>query len=316
MAPKRTHDGSGDPVVRKRPAARAWISFSQHDEENIDGIEDNSAQIASAGSEGMDDTTGITPQQRHALRKIEASGTLPSQIQVALNEARASTAPGHQKDLNRLTNCICPKSVYTSYSELARVDSALVSRFRELCRSRKVTVGGHGLSHTEVIGPGKLGSEEALKAGIARGDVVVKVVRGKNLYFMDFAEDADIMMETQGRRTTGTADYSALPSAEKAEMLDSLMTMANAEFGEGISGWVNFAIEDVPSSAVSKDDKPPASELAMNHLQEAFDGLSSKTRQLKKWPRKRNISHQALRRRCTPSQHKSSAWRTTARRLC
>jgi hypothetical protein len=41
-----------------------------------------------------------------------------------------------------------------------------------------------GLTFTEITAPGKLGSEEKLRKGMERGDVVMKMKKGKDFYYM------------------------------------------------------------------------------------------------------------------------------------
>ena len=94
----------------------------------------------------------------------------------------------------------------TQYGDSISLSSKTFTAFRTVCRIQKNMEGVHGFTVTEMIGPGKLGSMEALHAGIDRGDVVVKKNKaGKDLYYMDRGAES---METRDKigghaKTTG-----------------------------------------------------------------------------------------------------------------
>jgi len=87
---------------------------------------------------------------------------------------------------------IVPQDTYKSYIVDAKVDSLAIQRFREFIKTRRVTLGSYGMSKTEITGTGCLGSVEKLQEGLANGDVYMKVVAGKERYFMERACDEHI----------------------------------------------------------------------------------------------------------------------------
>ena len=76
---------------------------------------------------------------------------------------------GHQKEINIIMNTIVPKNLATSYSADIEVDQALMKRFRTVMMERNVSFGERGFTKADMVGPGKLGSLELLKEGLARG---------------------------------------------------------------------------------------------------------------------------------------------------
>ena len=175
-------------------------------------------------------THGITPHQRQALNKLEPN--LPPEMQQALQAARANTAPGKQKDLNAMMHALVPSDIYNSYGIEPKIDKLNIARFRTFQKTRKVSIGQAGFSQTEITGNGMLGSMENLNKGLLRGDVTMKVIKGREMYFMDRVTDEDIVEDNDGRTVEATDDSGMLMSDDqKSELLDKF-SMQHA--GDGV----------------------------------------------------------------------------------
>ena len=98
-------------------------------------------------------------------------------------EATRSNGEG-PKGRNKIVNSILSKD--TKYGDSISLHTKTFSAFRQVYHISKTVAEEKGFTFTEMIGPGKLGSQEALHAGIERGDVVVKKNKaGKDLYYVD-----------------------------------------------------------------------------------------------------------------------------------
>ena len=219
------------------------------------------------------DTTGITRVQRHLISKVSAA--LPKDIVDDLAAARASTAPGHQKAVNALLNAIVPKSLATGFNTSVVVNDAMVSRVRRVSFCHKQRVGSEGYTFTELCGPGKLGSKEAVEQGIAAGDVWRRRIQGKDLYFMRRASDFMVNTDSHERVVTGTTALKGSQD-DMGDAFATLLSCRASDFGD--SSWVHFAMT-TDGAAV---DGNSASQEAMAHLQEAYDGMHMKARSCNK----------------------------------
>ena len=155
-----------------------------------------------AASSSEPDTSGITAQQRHVLSKIEAD--LPEDIKEDLNKLRDDTSRGIQKKRNTQMNALVPNSMAESYSDRVTVDKQMIERFRAYSIVHRQGAGEVGFTHTEIIGPGKLGSEELLQQGLRAGHVRRRMVNGCELFFMKRGHDFIDNVDCQERRVRVT----------------------------------------------------------------------------------------------------------------
>ena len=129
-----------------------------------------------------------------------------------------------------------------------------------------------------MIGPGKFGSAEALRAAMARGDCEMRIVRGKELYFCHHAEEDDEVADARGREMSIDGDIQHLTNEQREQLMQNFFDASGEEIMQGVTQWFGWAIE--PDKA--KQSSPPASATAPKKLQEAFDGISFQIRKIKK----------------------------------
>ena len=214
------------------------------------------------------DTSGVTPQQRYIFEKNLKH--LPQEIQTDFAEAKASAGRGKQKIINSIMNSVVPKDMAMKYKDEITIDQALMTRYRTFVATRSQGTGSQGLTRTEMLGPGKLGSEQLLQQGLASGDVISKVVNGKELFWMARAWDHTSFDDSHGRSVSGTARSS------NADFFASALQAAKDEFAD--EPWFAFAVGDAKPQELRK----PASEGALHHLQDAYDALQMKVRSVKR----------------------------------
>ena len=221
-------------------------------------------------------THGINDYQRAAISKMERH--LPPNIAEELKTLKNSTQRGKQKPLNQLLHTLAPAAIYTNYSITPKIDKALIQRFRTFRKGRVVQLGASGFTYTEITGSGKLGSDAALRKGLERGDVVMKIIRNKEMYFMDNAADHEMVEDWTGRSFKGDMQLDNLTDEQKANMLNDISSMAPQDWADGLAQWVSYALDDgIPARSY-----PPASGDAHRKLQEGYDGISMEIRKAKR----------------------------------
>ena len=192
-------------------------------------------------------------------------------------EAKGSNKPGHQRQVNAIMNSIVPKSMVTSYTSQVQINKSTMNRFRSVIQTRRTKFGSKGYTKTEMLGPGKLGSEQLLAQGLARGDVTMRMVNGKEMYWTWNGEAMDEQEDKQGRSFSSTGDVGGTEQ-DQSKFFDAAMALTAEEFGVH-DNWVSFV--NNPTNQ-PKALQPPCSPAAMQHLQDAYDAMTSKLRNLKK----------------------------------
>ena len=158
-APMKRPAAWGCDATQKRPSAcdamlKSW------------GVkEDNDEDVAP-------DTSSLTPQQRHVWKKNYDK--LPEGVRKDYESTRQSGKSGAVKEATSIINAIVPKDI--GYGGSITLDSATMNRYRKISKARKTTDTNKGWTFTQITGNGLLGSEEKLRQGMNRGDVIMKLV--------------------------------------------------------------------------------------------------------------------------------------------
>ena len=118
------------------------------------------------------DTSSLTPQQRHVWKKNYDQ--LPEGVRKDYESTRQSGKSGAVKEATSIINAIVPKDI--GYGGSITLDSATMNRYRKISKARKTTDTNKGWTFTQITGNGLLGSEEKLRQGMNRGDVIMKLV--------------------------------------------------------------------------------------------------------------------------------------------
>lgn len=260
-------------MAKKRPAAQAAAPVPPAKKPAVPWAKWAAAASSSSlpQHEDMDlppDISGINQKQRRAWGKIFA--TLPKQIQDAYNAAKSSNQVGHQKDINSIMNAVIPKDLVARGINV-EVNSAMMSRFRTLSCARVESSEDRGCTYTEMIGTGKLGSDQALRAGLERGDVVMRVSQGRELYYMHSESDTTKVTDLQGREVRASADLS-----KNMELVQQLINVDAAGFGD--AQWLSWSV----SPEQAKELQKPPSPQALEHLEKALEATSGKLSTAKK----------------------------------
>ena len=155
---KRPAAWGGEPI-QKRPSASEAVLQSW-------GVKADNDEDAQA------DSTSLTPQQRHVWKKNYDK--LPEDIRKDYESTMQSGKMGVVKEATSIINAIVPKDI--GYGGSITLDSATMNRYRKISKARKTTDTNKGWTFTQITGNGLLGSEEKLRQGMNRGDVIMKLV--------------------------------------------------------------------------------------------------------------------------------------------
>lgn len=232
--------------VKKRPAGNSWTGF----------VEDG---------EVIDDK--LTPQQRHVWKKCYSQ--IPPEVRQAHADARTSGEVGAAKHANTIINSVVPKTA--GYGDSIVIDSRVLERFRQVTKAKVNKKSAQGYTYTQIIGPGLLGSDQALQAGLQRGDVQVKIVGSRSFYYMDNECEMNVSTDTRGARVT------AYSNSLEEELFDKIMGMDASMVREE---WLQIATDQqaltsASSSGIGVDDN------VMAHLQQACDACSKTIKAVK-----------------------------------
>ena len=274
---RQTPQDTEDDMVLVEPTQGEQDQGEKQEEQEEDATGEPPSHGIKEDATGEPPSHGINRYQRHALRKLEPA--LPADMKKALDEARADKTVGKQRRLNALMHTLVPSEKYTNFKGEVSLDNLVVRRFREFTKSRQVGVGAQGYTLTELMGPGKLGSKDAVTAGIARGDITMKVLNGKEIYYIAQAHDFTVATDTVGRSAEGKMDDSNMSIEDRESLFANMMSMATEGFAEGIQPWAEWALT---TARPAIENTKPASKDAHERIQEAFDGINMKVRDLKK----------------------------------
>ena len=115
-----------------------------------------------------------------------------------------------------IINAIIPKDV--GYGTPVNLDKHVFERIRKIVFKKTESQQNAGYSWTQITGSGMLGSDEKLQQGLARGDVVMKVIKGKSVYFMSTMLEEESKSDSHEAKVKGTASVNSKMFQELMEL--------------------------------------------------------------------------------------------------
>ena len=248
-------DAGGPPhkQVLKKPVK--WQSWAQ------DGSEENEQQI-----DGKD-TSALSKQQRHVWDRAVQSENLPSKVQEQWTALKGSSAPGIAKERAAFVNALVPKNVgygsLVDFSEDSKVD-----KICKLFRTKKGITEENLEDQTAIecrLGGGDMDrGAKNLQIGLSRGHII-QVRDG--VYKTVVNKAIDEVSDSVGMQCSQAGHAS-----EMKALIDKLER----------AGWAVWALETSDKiSPVAMGKVADQDSVAMAELQEAFDMITSVSRQVR-----------------------------------
>lgn len=248
---KRPASGSlPDRELEKKPSSATaldWAAASSepaatHDDDLDDAPDDASVQLI--------DKSTITPQQRHVWKKALNSGLPP----LVKEEWERASQKG-PKERNLVINATIPRAA--TYATEPNFTPAVLNRLKEISKIQRRDQSSMGKTLTQLLGEGY--TQKLIDDGLERGDVTEE----HGLYYMrtDLRVVSDVATDTRSANTTTPKEVEWDELSKELEFHD----------------WALFSLCNKRAKAIkdtSVEKKPPSSEEAQKHLQDATDAAA------------------------------------------